>query len=114
MICKKCGGENTRVLDTKKSPDGIKRVRECNSCGQLWKTIESPFRPYTEKEDFIIKKKLIPMAMKKAQEMVDRSGKHEEKRRGKDGREYTHCFRSQYFYEEMNRLKKEAGLINYV
>lgn len=53
---------------------------------------------------------LIPRAEKMARKKVDRTGKGYESRIGVDGREYRHCFWSQYFHEAMNKLTKQHGV----
>ena len=40
MICPKCKSENNTVRDTRKYPDTVRRVRECDKCDYLWVTWE--------------------------------------------------------------------------
>lgn len=42
MRCPYCGSELTRVIDTGRSPQGIRRRRECSSCGERFSTLERP------------------------------------------------------------------------
>lgn len=40
MTCPKCNGR-TRVLETRESPHGTRRRRECRSCGRRFTTFEA-------------------------------------------------------------------------
>lgn len=40
MKCPYCGHDNSRVIDTREVPDGIRRRRECLSCQQRFTTYE--------------------------------------------------------------------------
>ena len=40
MKCPCCRSEQVRVIDTRKFDSCIKRIRECEACGTLWKTYE--------------------------------------------------------------------------
>ena len=40
MKCPYCGFQNSRVIDTREVPDGIRRRRECQSCKQRFTTYE--------------------------------------------------------------------------
>lgn len=42
MKCPKCNRNSTRVIDLipVNNPEGIKRRRECNMCGERWTTYE--------------------------------------------------------------------------
>ena len=40
MHCPYCGHENSRVIDTREVPDGIRRRRECLNCHQRFTTYE--------------------------------------------------------------------------
>lgn len=39
MICHLCSAEHSRIVRTLYGKD-VTRVRQCNSCGHRWKTIE--------------------------------------------------------------------------
>lgn len=54
--------------------------------------------------------KFIPTAMKIAKERVKEFGKERKDKMGMGGRVYSHCYRTQFFHQEMNRITKEAGL----
>lgn len=41
MRCPHCGFGNSKVTDSRANPDGIRRRRECVSCGQRFTTIEA-------------------------------------------------------------------------
>jgi transcriptional repressor NrdR len=40
MNCPYCGGSKTRVIDTSRDERGVRRRRECQSCGQRFNTVE--------------------------------------------------------------------------
>jgi transcriptional repressor NrdR len=40
MNCPYCGGSKTRVIDTSRDQRGVRRRRECQSCGQRFNTVE--------------------------------------------------------------------------
>ncbi len=40
MKCPYCNSNNSRVIDTREVPDGIRRRRECNDCRQRFTTYE--------------------------------------------------------------------------
>lgn len=40
MTCPNCQAEDSAVLDSRRSVDGIKRTRKCNGCGTRWTTVE--------------------------------------------------------------------------
>lgn len=40
MKCPFCGSHDSRVIDTREVPDGIRRRRECNDCHQRFTTYE--------------------------------------------------------------------------
>ena len=40
MKCPCCNSEDNKVEDTRKYEDTNKRIRECQSCGHIWKTWE--------------------------------------------------------------------------
>lgn len=55
--------------------------------------------------------KLIPAAVKDANESVRGIGKQSEMRTSVDGRWLrVHCFFTEYFHKAMNRMAREAGL----
>ena len=51
MICPKCGSENLRVLDTRKSAVVDSRVRMCKECCFSFKTEEKPVLIALDKEE---------------------------------------------------------------
>lgn len=53
MICPYCQSTRSRVVDTNKSKNGIRRRRECQDCGQRFSTYERPIlaTPLLIKED---------------------------------------------------------------
>jgi len=42
IICVKCGYHNSRVIDTRKTLNGVHRIRVCSNCGHTFETIEKP------------------------------------------------------------------------
>jgi transcriptional repressor NrdR len=42
MDCPYCGGNKSRVIDTSRDFRGVRRRRECQSCGQRFNTVERP------------------------------------------------------------------------
>ena len=40
MKCPKCDRDDNSVKDTRKHDDTVKRIRECEFCGHIWKTWE--------------------------------------------------------------------------
>ncbi|MPZ24271.1 MAG: transcriptional repressor NrdR, partial [Dehalococcoidia bacterium] len=40
MRCPYCGYEDSRVTDSRTAPEGVRRRRECLSCGQRFSTLE--------------------------------------------------------------------------
>ncbi len=53
MICPYCQSKRSRVVDTTKSKNGIRRRRECQDCDQRFSTFERPIlaTPLLIKED---------------------------------------------------------------
>ena len=45
MLCLYCGSDNLKVLDTTDIKNGIRRRRECLSCGERFTTYERPVAP---------------------------------------------------------------------
>lgn len=42
MRCPYCASQDSRVIDSREADDGIRRRRECNSCGERFTTYERP------------------------------------------------------------------------
>jgi len=42
MRCPYCTSQDSRVIDSREADDGIRRRRECNSCGERFTTYERP------------------------------------------------------------------------
>ncbi|MBB2965177.1 hypothetical protein [Methylobacterium sp. R2-1] len=40
MICPTCTAEDSLVIESRKSPLGIRRWRDCQACGHRWSTVE--------------------------------------------------------------------------
>lgn len=40
MICPSCTAEVSLVIESRKSPLGIRRRRDCQNCGHRWSTVE--------------------------------------------------------------------------
>lgn len=40
MICPKCTSDDSLVIESRKSPLGIRRRRDCQDCGHRWTTVE--------------------------------------------------------------------------
>jgi len=40
MKCPKCGHDKNRVVETRAMPDGDRRIRQCQSCGKTFQTME--------------------------------------------------------------------------
>ncbi|MGW5957090.1 NrdR family transcriptional regulator [Methylorubrum thiocyanatum] len=40
MICPKCDADDDLVIESRKSPLGIRRRRDCQCCGHRWTTVE--------------------------------------------------------------------------
>ena len=40
MICPHCGQPDSRIIETRTSPDYDRRVRQCRSCAKSFQTIE--------------------------------------------------------------------------
>ena len=45
-----CSHADSRVLDSRKTPQGIRRRRECLHCGARWFTLEKQVSEVTEKK----------------------------------------------------------------
>ena len=45
-----CSHADTRVIDSRKTVDGIRRRRECLHCGARWFTLEKQVSEVTEKK----------------------------------------------------------------
>jgi transcriptional regulator NrdR family protein len=43
MKCPRCGGDNTRVTDSRKTEQNIKRIRKCADCDHTFTTYEYAF-----------------------------------------------------------------------
>lgn len=54
--------------------------------------------------------KLIPYALAAARIRLSRMPKKSESRPGIDGEPYDHCFLTELFHQEMNKMAKEAGI----
>lgn len=57
--------------------------------------------------------RLIPTAMRIAQERAKKLKEPSESRPGAEGRQRVHVFLDEFYHEEMDRLKYEAGLLSY-
>lgn len=42
MKCPACGGAESAVIRTVSAAEGVRRTRQCDSCGKRWVTIEAP------------------------------------------------------------------------
>jgi len=53
MRCPYCQGNHTRVVDTREASEGVRRRRECKSCGERFTTYEhvAPSNPLVVKRD---------------------------------------------------------------
>lgn len=40
MICPVCSADDSAVIESRKSPLGIRRRRDCQACGHHWSTVE--------------------------------------------------------------------------
>jgi len=49
MICPRCKNDQSSVKDTRKYPDTVRRVRECDQCDHIWVTWE-----VEEKQIFVL------------------------------------------------------------
>jgi hypothetical protein len=64
-----------------------------------------------EKTDYVSKiNALIPIAEAEAKVKVQELGMASEPRPGADGKNYNHCFFSEFFHKAMKRLAMDAGL----
>lgn len=64
--------------------------------------------PYNYKKSLL--DRLIPTAMREAEEIVAYTGIKYMDRYGRDGRPYRMCMRTLYFHRAMNRMAHAEGL----
>jgi transcriptional repressor NrdR len=48
VLCPFCSSDSTQVMDTRPIPDGVRRRRECTSCGERFTTYERAEAPRLE------------------------------------------------------------------
>jgi transcriptional repressor NrdR len=48
VLCAFCSSDSTQVIDTRPIPDGVRRRRECTSCGERFTTYERAEEPRLE------------------------------------------------------------------
>jgi transcriptional repressor NrdR len=48
VLCPFCSSDSTQVIDTRPIPDGVRRRRECTSCGERFTTYERAEEPRLE------------------------------------------------------------------
>lgn len=51
MLCAACGNDGSRVLKTEQSAAGIERMRQCRTCGHVWRTLETELKAGTRKQE---------------------------------------------------------------